>query len=147
MLAIADAGDDASLEAGCEYVLSGVLAEIRKLDMLTNYEYLRSNILNPALSLARERAWITPDEISVLKIAMESDDGVVKSRDLPPALADLNDNQRTYRIKQLVADKILAPTHDGARQYTLCFRNNRLLRGVISALVDEGFVPSPVRAP
>lgn len=147
MLAIADAGDDASLEAWCEYVLSGVLAEIKKLDMLTNYDYLRSNILSPALTLARERAWITPDEIAVLKIAMESDEGVVKSRDLQPALADLNDNQRTYRIKQLVADKILAPTHDGARQYTLCFRNNRLLRGVISALVDEGFVPSPVRAP
>jgi Fic family protein len=147
MLAVADAGDDASLEAWCEYVLSGILVELKKLDKLTDYDYLRSSILSPALSLAKERAWITPEEIAVFRIAMDSEDGVVKSKDLQPALSDLNDNQRTYRIKQLVSDKILAPTHEGARQYTLCFRNNRLLRGVISALVDEGFVPKPVRAP
>lgn len=147
MLARADAGDDASLEAWCEYVLSGILAELKKLDKLTDYDYLRSRILSPALALARERAWILPEEIAVFRIAMESDDGVVKSKDLQPALGELTDNQRTYRIKQLVCDKILAPTHEGARQYTLCFRNNRLLRGVISALVNEGFVPNTVGGP
>lgn len=146
MLAIADAGDNESLETWCQYVLSGIRDELTKLDRLTNYDYLRANILGPALEMARDRAWISQEAIQVFQIAMRSEDGVVKSADLVPAFRDLNPNQRTYRIKQLVEDKILAPTHEGARQYTLCFRNNRLLRGVISALVNEGFVPPPLRS-
>lgn len=147
MLAIADAGDDQSLEAWCEYVLSGILSELKKLDKLTDYDYLRDNILSPALSIAKERTWITAEETEVLKIAMTNNDGIVKSRDLQPAWEGLTDNQRTYKIRQLVNDKLLAPTHEGARQYTLCFRNNKLLRGVISALVKQGFIPNPVRDP
>ncbi len=147
MLTIADSGDDASLESWCEYVLSGILVELKKLDKLTDYDYLRARIFNPALALAKERAWITPEEIAIFRIAMDNAEGVVKSRDLLPVLGELSDNQRTYRIKQLVNEKILAPTHDGARQYTLCFGNNRLLRGVIHALIQEGFVPNRVREP
>lgn len=145
MLGIADKGDTSSLESWCEYVLSGILAEMKKLDKLTDYNYLRRAILGPAISMAIERAWVTPEEAAVCRVALENDAGIVKSRDLEPALVGLNANQRTYRIRQLVSDNILAPTHEGARQYTLCFRNNRLLRGVISALVDEGFVPNPLR--
>jgi Fic family protein len=140
MLSIADRGDDKSLEDWCFYVLSGVLVELKKLDRLTDYDYLRTNILGPTLDMAKERAWIHPEAIAVCRIAMKSDSGIVKSSDLSPAFGNLNANQRTYRIKQLVDDKILTPAYEGARQYTLCFNNNRLLRGVISSLVKEGFV-------
>lgn len=145
MLATADKGDSESLESWCLYVLGGVRDELTKLDRLTNYAYLRSQILGPALELAKENAWVSPEAIAVFRLAMKSESGIVKSHDLAPAFSGATSAQRTYRIKQMVAEKILIPTHEGARQYTLCFRNNRLLRGVVSALVDEGFVPDPLK--
>jgi Fic family protein len=144
-LSAADSGDDKALEGWCLHVLSGVLQELKKLDRLTDFDYLRKSILGPALIQTRERELITSEEHQILRVAMLSEKGVMKSADLEPVLKDLNANQRSYRIKQLVNDKLLAPIEEGARQYTMCFRNSRLLRGVIAALVAEGFVPKPVR--
>ena len=49
--------------------------------------------------------------------------------------------QRTYQIKKLVERKMLLPVEEGARQYTLGFKNNYLMRGIIRALSTEGFIP------
>lgn len=145
MLSLADGGDHASLEAWCEYVLTGILDELRKLDQLTDFDYLRRHILSPALSFLRERDSLTSDEVKILRQAIDSPNGIIRAADARSALPGLTSNQVTYRIKTLVNDRMLLPTHEGARQYTLCFRNNRLLRGVIHCLVREGFVPESVR--
>lgn len=56
----------------------------------------------------------------------------------------LNGPQRTYQIKKLVDRGMLVPIQPGARQYTLGFTYNFLLRGVIRMLTAEGFIPAPV---
>ncbi len=53
----------------------------------------------------------------------------------------LNAGQRTYQIRKLVESGMLQPVREGARQYTLGFTHNMLLRGVVKALTDQGFVP------
>ena len=57
----------------------------------------------------------------------------------------LNAGQRTYQIRKLVEGGMLQPVREGARQYTLGFTHNMLLRGVVKALTDQGFV-SPALA-
>ena len=42
----------------------------------------------------------------------------------------------------MVERKLLIPIEQGARQYTIGFRNNYLMRGVVQALINEGFVPA-----
>lgn len=42
---------------------------------------------------------------------------------------------------------MLQPVHQSARQYVLGFTNNYLLRGVIQALTQSGFIPTSVSAP
>ncbi len=37
---------------------------------------------------------------------------------------------------------MLQPIKEGARQYTIGFSNNYLMRGVIRALSEEGFIPA-----
>ena len=54
----------------------------------------------------------------------------------------LNAAQRTYQIRKLVGQGMLQPIYAEARQYTLGFSNNVLLRGVVRALTERGFVPS-----
>jgi len=140
MLARADAGTQEGLEAWCIYVLQGVLDELRKVDRLADFGYLNAKILAPALAYAKERQLITAMEERVLLITAKK--GVAKSVDLADAMPDMSEAQRTYQIKKLVTRKMLQPITAGARQYTIGFSNNYLLRGVVLALSDEGFISS-----
>lgn len=138
MLSCADMGLPDKLEQWCVYVLQGVLGELKKVDQLTDYDYLSARILVPALAYARQRGLLTAQEQAVLLAAVKG--GIVKSSDLTPAMPSLNATQRTYQIKKLLERKMLQPVEPNARQYTLRFDNNYLMRGVIHALSKEGFI-------
>jgi Fic family protein len=140
MLAQADQGTDEALEAWCHYVLVGVRDELKKVNHLTDYDFLKSRILHPALAYARERELVTPRELAVLTIAV--DKGIAKAADFEPAMQNRNLAQRTYQLKKLLQSKMLVPTKEKGRQYTIGFFHATLLRGVIDALTREGFIPN-----
>jgi len=94
----------------------------------------------PALAYARERELITAMEENLLQITAKN--GVAKAADLAAAMPGLSSAQRTYQIKKLVERKMLQPIKEGARQYTIGFSNNYLMRGVVRALSNEGFIPA-----
>lgn len=143
MLAEADTGSSDGQETWCRYVLTGILAELKKVDQLTNFKYLQTKILNPALSYAKSRELITEQEESILQIAAKL--GVAKAADLSKAMPELTATQRTYQIKKLVERKMLQPISEGARQYTFGFSNNYLIRGVVKALANQGFIPESLQ--
>lgn len=145
MLATADKGTKEGLEAWCTYVLEGIRDELEKVDRLTDYAYLTKYILAPAVAFARERAWITETEETVLSAAIKLK--VVKSADVAAVLPQQSSNQRTYLIKKLVDQGMLLPLNPGARQYTIGFSNNYLIRGVIKSLREQGFIPEPLEKP
>ena len=62
-------------------------------------------------------------------------------------MPDMNETQRSYQIRKLVERGMLAPIREGARQYTVGFSNNFLIRGVIRALSAEGFIPDALNTP
>jgi len=140
MLARADSGKPEELESWCIYVLQGMLEELRKVDRLADGQYLNEKIIAPALDFGRARQLITAQESAILQIAARS--GIAKSADFAPTMPGLSLAQRTYQIKKLVERGMLIPIQAGARQYTIGFSNNVLLRGVINALSDEGFISS-----
>jgi len=145
MLGMADTGTPAGLEAWCIYVLQGIRDELEKVDKLTNYGYLTKSILFPAVSFARSREWITEVEEQILASAIKMK--VVKSADIAEALPKLTSSQRTYQIRKLVDQGMLVPVSPGSRQYTIGFSNNYLIRGVIKALREQGFIPEPLDKP
>jgi Fic family protein len=145
MLSEADRGDDEGLEQWCTYVLAGVRDELNKVDRLANYEHLQEKILMPAVGYARNRQFVTPLEAAVLVATIKA--GTVKAGDLEGALPGLNATQRTYQIKKLVESGMLQPIKAGARQYTIGFSHNMLLRGIVRALTDEGFIPAALAQP
>ncbi|MFZ5934475.1 Fic family protein [Pseudomonas sp. HS6-2] len=145
MLGMADRGTAAGLEAWCVYVLEGIRDELEKVDKLTQYGYLTKSVLSPAVSYARSREWITSVEEQILVCAINMK--VVKSADIAQAVPKLTAAQRTYQIKNLVEQGMLLPVSPGSRQYTIGFSNNYLIRGVIKALRDQGFIPEPLDRP
>lgn len=145
MLSEADAGNDAGLETWCTYVLAGVRDELQKVDRLADYTYLKAHVLLPALAHAAERRLVTPDEAAILTKAVTA--GIIKAGDLDAVVPGLSTHQRTYQIRKLVDARMLRPIHPNARQYTIGFSHNVLLRGVISALTAQGFIPAALIAP
>jgi len=140
MLACADKGSREGLETWCIYVLQGILDELRKVDQLTDFGFLSAKVLAPALAYARERELITVMEEKILHIAAKN--GVAKAADLAVAMPAMTAAQRTYQIKKLVDRNMLKPIKEGARQYTIGFSGSYLIRGVVRALSNEGFIPS-----
>ena len=138
MLACADKGSREGLETWCVYVLQGILDELRKVDQLTDFGFLSAKILAPALAYASERELITAMEEKILHIAAKN--GVAKAADLAVAMPAMTAAQRTYQIKKLVDRNMLQPIKESARQYTIGFSNSYLIRGVIRALSNEGFI-------
>lgn len=145
MLGRADTGTQEGREAWCVYVLSGMLDELRKVDRLTDMSYLTERILTPALHHARERELVTSMEEQILLATAKL--GMAKASDLKDAMPALNERQRTYQIGKLVERGMLAPIREGARQYTVGFANSFLMRGVIRALSNEGFIPDTLNNP
>jgi Fic family protein len=139
MLGTADTGTLEGREAWCVYVLTGMLDELRKVDQLTDMGYLIDRILTPALHHARERELVTQMEEQVLLATARL--GVAKASDLKDAMPKLTERQRTYQLGKLVERGMLTPIREGARQYTVGFSNSFLIRGVIRALANEGFIP------
>lgn len=145
MLSRADSGEPAELESWCTYVLGGIRDELEKVGRLADYTHLQAAVLLPAVAQARERQLITPQEEAVLHATIRA--GIVKAGDLVAAMPGLNASQRTYQIRKLVDSGMLQPIREGARQYTLGFTHSTLLRGVVKALTDQGFVPPALAAP
>ena len=145
MLGEAEQGTDQSLENWCTYVLTGVRDEMKKVQQLTSHDYLQKSILLPAIAHARERQLITPLEASMLVATVKAQ--VIKSGGLKNHMPDMTPNQRTYQIGKLVSAGMLIPIAEGARQYTVGFMRNKLLRGVMNALADQGFVSEEMNAP
>lgn len=42
---------------------------------------------------------------------------------------------------------MLQPIEQGARTYVACFANSYLIRGVMRALAQHGFIPAPIERP
>lgn len=138
-LSKADKGTEKGVLEWSEYVLKGLKEEIEKIDKLTDYDYLRKEILMPTISHSLERKYITDVEAKILRKVIDIQ--VVQAGDLKEFFAGKHSAEVSRQIKKLIDKKMLVPEKEGARKYILRFDNNYLLRGVIKALGEKGFLP------
>lgn len=138
-LAKADKGTDRGILAWIEYVLSGLSEEIKKIDKLIDYTFLRKEILLPALKNALERKYITDVEAKILKKVVEKQ--VMQAADLKDIFKGKAESEISRQIRKLIEKKMLIPESEGKRKYIIRFDNNYLLRAIIKMLDEKGFLP------
>lgn len=138
-LARADEGTEDGIKAWCEYVLKGLKEEIEKIDKLLDYEFLKTEILIPAIDFSVDRKVITPTEAKILKVVIEKQ--VMQNADLEHLFKGKAKSEISRQIKLLQEKKMLTTEKESSRKYVLRFDNNYLLRGVISILGEKGFLP------
>ena len=137
-LSAADNGTSAGMLSWMEYVLKGLKEEIEKIDKLSDYEFLRKEILMPSINLSLERKYITDLESKVLKRAVDLQ--VISAADVKSIFPGKVDSEVSRQIKKLIDQKMLTQEKEGGRKYVLRFDNSYLLRSIIQLLGDKGFL-------
>ena len=135
----ADGGTKEGILRWCEYVLGGLKIEIEKIDRLLDYEYLKKNILIPAVKYSLERKFITDIEAKILELAIEKK--ILQAADLKKILPNKIPADVSRTIRKIKDKKMLQTENEKARKYTISFSNSYLLRGVIKMLDENNFLP------
>lgn len=138
-LSEADKGTDEGIMAWVEYVLKGLKEEIEKIDKLSDYNFLRKEILLPTISHSLERKYITDVESKILKKVIDLQ--VIQAADVKEFFVGKADAEVSRQIKRLIDKKMITPEKDATRKYVIRFDNSYLLRSIIKSLGDKGFLP------
>jgi tyrosyl-tRNA synthetase len=96
MLSNADSLTDKDILQWCEYFLLGLKNEIEKIDSLLNQDYVKNNILLPALKLARQSEHVTAQEFDILEYLINKSDMAMKSQELE-SMGITSSKQETQR--------------------------------------------------
>jgi Fic family protein len=119
--------------------LKGLKEEIEKIDKLLDYQFLKKEILLPAIAHSLERKYITDVESRILRRVVEKQ--VVQAGNIKEFFEGKADAEVSRQIRKLTEKKMLVPEKDNSRKYVIRFDNNYLLRGIIHALGEKGFLP------
>ncbi|TAN63962.1 Fic family protein [bacterium] len=138
-LSLADTGNSEDILGWCEYVLKGLKDEIEKIDRLLDYDYLKREILLPAINYSHERRLVTDVEAKIMKKAIEKK--VLRAADLKDIFSGKESSEISRNIGRLKDKKMLKPVTEGTRKYFIRFDNNFLLRGIIHLLGEKDFLP------
>ena len=138
-LSKADTGTKKGILEWSEYVLSGLKTEIEKIDKLLDYKYLSKNILSKSLLYSKENGQINDLEFQILKIAINKQ--VFQSSDLKDIFVGKHSAEISRNIKRLKEKSLIHSDKENSRKYIISFQNKILLKGVIKALDENGFLP------
>lgn len=139
-LSEADLGTDESLLNWCDYVLSGILEEVTKVNKLLDFDFLYKNILVPTIKLGAERGYLNKAEAKVLNIGILKQS--FKATELDEAFKGLTSRQKTHLIAKMKESGFIRPLKENGRTYCVSFMNNFLMRSLIQVLEKEKFIPA-----
>ena len=139
-LSEADLGTDESLLNWSDYVLSGILEEVTKVNKLLDFDFLYKNILVPTIKLGAERGYLNKAEAKVLNIGILKQS--FKATELDEAFKGLTSRQKTHLIAKMKESGFIRPLKENGRTYCVSFMNNFLMRSLIQVLEKENFIPA-----
>jgi Fic family protein len=139
-LSEADLGTDESLLNWCDYVLSGILEEVTKVNKLLDFDFLYKKILVPTIKLGAERGYLNKAEAKVLNIGILKQS--FKATELDEAFEGLTSRQKTHLIAKMKESGFICPLKENGRTYCVSFMNNFLMRSLIQVLEKENFIPA-----
>lgn len=140
-LAQADTETYEGVEQWCNYVLSGLLEEIKKVDKLCQHNYLLNTILVPAINDAFAHGRISKDIQNILLLAATKQ--TIMSGDIEALYPAQTKTSLSRKIKQMVNERLLTPEKPQGRKYVLCFAN-RVMPSIVKFLAKEGFLPQNI---
>lgn len=135
MLSIADSCRNDGVCAWCDYMLQGLLKEVRKIERLSDKDFVQSKILMPMIDLAILNKQITDEIYKILKIAIQKE--IFQASDLALIFSSKYKASRT--IRELLDAKYIQPIAPNARKYCINLQSP-LFGTLFRVLAKEGFL-------
>lgn len=139
-LSEADTGTETGLLAWCRYVLKGLKSELEKTDHLSDYKYLKTNILKPAIKELHQNNGISDQDLKILLFTVDRKEPV-QNKDLRQLLKPISQVQVSRIINNLKERKLFIPSLDLERKYYINLDKSPLMRNIIRQLDKNGFLP------
>ncbi len=139
MLEEADSLKPDAIIAWCRYLLDGMLADLEKLNRLSDGDFVLDQLLRPAIKRGVNAGAFSMHEAAALEIVASLTE--VKAADLEPALPG-SVASRSQQIRKLLEKKLLQPIAEGKRTYRLVMAPGPLTPFIIRQLDELGFLPS-----
>lgn len=134
----ADSLSAESLVRWAEYVLGGLLADLKRSQLLANPLFVNDQIIVPAVRRALDSGRLSQQESGVLLRA--SSHGTVKAADLSDLLPG-SAATRSQAIRRFLDAGLLVPTEPGKRSYRMAMSPNRLTPFLVRELASREFLP------
>jgi Fic family protein len=135
MLSIADSCRNDGVCAWCDYMLQGLLKGVRKIERLSDKDFVQNSILMPMIDSAILNKQITDEIHKILKIAIQKE--IFQASDLASIFSNKYKASRT--IRELLDAKYIQPIAPNARKY--CINLESPLFGTLfRVLAKEGFL-------
>lgn len=141
-LSRADSLESDDIIAWALYMLGGVKADLDKVANLLDVNYVRDQILYPALKDALDRKRITPQEHDMLRVAIKKE--VVQASDFDSVVKG-SQPTRSRAIAKLKEMRLIDSMPDNPRKYRIRLSNNAITTPIMNRLVENGLLPPMLR--
>lgn len=136
----ADEGTEDSLLYFCEYVLGGLRQVFESIQRLTDMNYVESKIMTPAFNLAEQRGVVSSVERNAIEDMWRQQ--LSESRHVRKWYPSKSAASISHVISDFKHRKLIRPyPTDTSRKYIIELEHGPLLRCVIHALHQQGFLP------
>jgi Fic family protein len=132
-----DLGDEGTV-AWCSFFLGGLLSDLTRLHALQHFQFVKGQLIEPALDRFVAAGLLTANERAVLSHVFANTS--VKAGSLTELLPG-SASSRSQALRALIDRGLLAPQKPGGRFYHLAFTANDFTPFVIGQLDVLGFLP------
>lgn len=140
MLKIADKNTNDDKLKWCEYVLDGLYKEILKVSKLMNKQFFTDKIVKPAINRALELHFINNEYKKILDLALNKEDGTIKSKDIQAVIKDKTPRQISHTIGKMLDAGLLQKSESNNRIYILNLMSKDIVIGIIDSLYKEKLI-------
>ena len=140
MLHMADLNTNEGKIKWCEYVLNGLYREMFKVSQLMNKHFFVERIVKPAINRAYNLHFINDEYKKILELALNKNDGIIKSKDIQSVIKEKTPRQISHLINKMLNARLLQKLESNNRIYTLNLMCKDLATGVIDSLYKENFI-------
>jgi len=135
----ADSGKIPDIMNWYEFVLKGLRDDMTRMDLLHNYDYLKEEVIKPALNHPLFERLFTDQDRLIMDIAVEKQ--VFQAGDIRVYFPSKHPSEISKMLKWLKEKELIISLEDNSRKYAVNLQNKYLVKQIIAKLDKKGFLP------
>ncbi|MCK5821709.1 MAG: Fic family protein [Bacteroidales bacterium] len=135
----ADSGINNDIMNWYEFALTGLRDDMSRMDLLHNYNYLKEEVIAPALNHPLFERLFTDQDRLIMDIAIEKQ--VFQAADIRVYFPSKHPSEISKMLRWLKEKELIISIEDNSRRYAVNLQNKYLVKQIIAKLDKKGFLP------